>query len=140
MKLSKLLLKIIMLVTLFGVPSVLFASDKLPIELRINESTGVLSIKNSGSCHIYKLEIRTVPPETEGFLNFISMAGAELAGIGSFSKNLGTLEIGLTSKIDKSSMLNNDGKKLSGKYKVGSWHFVGNYCGESKSVSFEGDD
>ena len=134
----RLFIKVIMAMMMVVTAPIVSASN-LPIELRDFNRTNDLRVKNDGNCPIYKLMIRTVPPEQDGVLNFLARAGAEIAGLGAFTKAIERLEVGESIIVSRSSLLNNEGRKLNNDYMVGSWYFEGSYCGESKSVSFKGD-
>lgn len=120
-----------------NIPVTAFASE-LPIRLVEDSITGGLSVINNGQCPIYKLEISTIPPAQDNLVGVMSKFNAYLFGKGSFQKTLGTLEKGETLYIDKTSILNNEGKKLGNDYVVGVWRLTGNYCGENASVSYAG--
>ena len=116
-----------------------FAFSKgLPIEL--NQYGDKFTVTNTGECIIYKLKVRSVPPEKEGVANVFSRAVAEYTGLNSFSAVLGKIEEGGKIRFYKSELTNSDGKRLTDAYAIGSLRFEGSTCGEcGLSILLEAD-
>jgi len=102
--------------------------EDLPIQIR--DTGNSYNVTNVGECIIYKLHVRSVPPKKEGTGNFLTRLGAEVAGVGSFSKLLGKIEKGGSISFNRSELTNSDGKKLTDDFVIGALKFEGSTCGE----------